>query len=82
MPLKLTMANSSGPKSITLAEIPIGTTFFGDYAGKNTLFLRMYGGLVSLDDPGKTWSYSGSMLNKITIENYRPVDIVGEVREI
>lgn len=82
MPLKLTMANSSGPRSITLDEIPIGATFFGDHAEKNTLFLRMYGGVVSLDDPRNTWSYPTGMLRKITIENYRPVDIVGEVREI
>ena len=81
MALKLTVAKSNG-QIITLDKIPIGMTFFGDHVGKGVLFLRIYGGIVSLDNPRNTWTYAICHEPEVTIENYRPVDIVGEVREI
>lgn len=81
MPLKLTRAKSKGPKKI-LSKIPIGTTFVGDISEyyPNILCLRVHDGLVSLDDPNTTWIGRDEAV--FAIENYRPVDIVGEVREI
>ena len=78
MPFRLTRAESKGPKKIFLSDIPIGTTFVGEAGYKNILFLRTYDGLVSLDNPRHTWTD----VDSLEIVNYRPVDIVGEVREI
>lgn len=69
------------PKKIFLSEIPIGTTFYARlfHESRPILFLRMYQGLVNIENPQQTWT---NFSEEHALYDYRPVDIVGEIREI
>ncbi|MCP4083105.1 MAG: hypothetical protein GY743_23030 [Planctomycetaceae bacterium] len=41
-------------------DIDMGTTFLARYEGRMGLFLRTYDGVVSLEDPSRTW-HDGAM---------------------
>lgn len=46
----------AGP--VTAGDVPIGTVFFG-ILDKQRVFLRIYDGIVDLEHPRQTWTFSG-----------------------
>lgn len=87
--LKITReAANVATEKIFLPEIPIGTTFYAKLHRNDEsarLFLRMYGGIVDLENPRRTWGQGSEVdtsLQYFDLFEYRPVDIVGTVKEI
>lgn len=81
--------SSNAVPEIRLPDIPIGTTFYGRvYRYQNPrLLFRIYGGLVDLTNPRSTWMPGSgqedhSFVKDFEVYDYRPVDIVGTVKEI
>ncbi len=73
MKLEIKFTEESLPIGATPAEdIPLGTVFFGVIKNPG-VFLKVFEGVVDLQHPGQTWSYSGSPGPKIT--DYRPATI-------
>lgn len=84
---KLTNAPAARePKKIFLSEIPMGTTFYARlfYDSYPILFLRMWNGLVNINTPSHVWDVpeNSPTGRSFDLYDYRPVDIVGEIREI
>ena len=57
--LKVKLPNGSRiAGSVKAGDIPIGTVFFG-FLAERRVFLRIYDGIVDLENPRKTWTFEG-----------------------
>lgn len=71
--MKITDERKDSGVVLNIGKIPMGTVFSGNLVGyEDTIFLRIYDGIVSLEDPDKTWTWDFSLA--INIDNYRPLN--------
>ena len=62
-------------RTAAVMNIPVGTVFSGELSGagyEEDIYLRTYSGVVSLSNPGRTWTINYSTLFYL---NYTPLDV-------
>ncbi len=73
------------PKSKKVKDLEIGQAFVGRMGFQSQpveVLLRMYSGVVSLTNPGRTWDQDCCMNESVLVYEYRPVDLEIIVKEI
>ncbi len=74
MKLEVEFTDEKPPAGPTLAkDVPVGTVFFGAIRDDPSVYLKVFEGVVDLQKPGETWSFSGSRGPEI--DNYRPATV-------
>lgn len=67
-----------------VGKLPIGTTFLGTVGttSRRTLCVRIYSGIVDLEDLGQTWSPSAHSGHFPNINDFQEVDVEAIIKEI
>lgn len=81
MPLTIITAEPVvASKSVKLPDMKPGFLFRGTFAGRTSVFLRTYDGLVDLDDPRSTWSANIRTLVAHDVVELKGTLTVSEIR--
>lgn len=67
------------PSGVRFDKLPVGQAFTTSF-GPGGLFLKTYTGMVSLDNPNKTWDNVCALT--LTLPNYQEVDLEIIVRPV